>query len=139
MKRPGFCLGLLAIGLVGCVPPPPIAALGPAPVVEVFFDLGSITLTVPARTAIENAAAWAGRRPLMAPVEVVGHADAVGGPQANAAISQARAHTVAEALVREGVARGRIIVRAAGENLPVIATRPDDREPRNRRVEIIIR
>ena len=139
MNRASFCLGMVAIALAGCVPPPPVAMVGPAQVIEVFFDLGSTQLNTQALAAIDDATVAAGRRPLMAPVEVVGHADAIGGQQTNAAISQARAQVVAGALVQEGVARGRIILRAAGENLPVVATRPDEREPRNRRVEIIIR
>jgi len=143
MKRSAFCLGLFGLALsgltvAGCVPPPP-PPIGAAPVYEVFFDLGATGLNERGRTTVENAAAAAGRRPVNAPVEVIGHADAIGGPQANAAISQARAQTVAAALTREGVARERIILRAAGENLPVVPTAPDSREPRNRRVEIIIR
>jgi outer membrane protein OmpA-like peptidoglycan-associated protein len=138
MKRSVFCLGLAGIALAACVPPPP-PPVAAAQVYEVFFDLGATGLNERGRTTVENAAAAAGRRPVSAPVEVIGHADAIGGAQANAAISQARAQTVAAALAREGVARERIILRAAGDNLPVVPTGRDEREPRNRRVEIIIR
>lgn len=137
MKRSTFCLGLLALPLAGCMPPPPPPMA--AQVFEVFFDLGATSLNEHARGAIEYAAVAAGRRPIQAPVEVIGHADAIGGRAANAAISQARAQTVAAALEREGVARHRILLRAAGDAVPVVATGPDDREPRNRRVEIVVR
>lgn len=143
MKRSTFCLGVLGVALsgltvAGCVPPPPPPVMA-AQVYEVFFDLGATGLNERGRTTVENAAAAAGRRPVAAPVEVVGHADAIGGAAANAAISQARAKTVAAALQREGVAPSRIVLRAAGDNAPVVPTGPDDREPRNRRVEVIIR
>jgi outer membrane protein OmpA-like peptidoglycan-associated protein len=138
MKRSAFCLAVLGLGLAGCVPPPP-PPIPAAQVFEVFFDLGATGLNARGRDVVEAAAVAAGRRPVTAPVEVIGHADAIGGPQANAAISQQRAHNVAAALVQQGVARERIVLRAAGEAMPVVVGAPDGREPRNRRVEIVVR
>jgi len=138
--RPALlALALAGAALAACVPPPPPPCCGTVVPYSVYFPLGSTALNNEGRTAIENAAAAAGRRPASAQVDIIGHADAIGGTQANNAISEARAKVVAAALEREGVARERIVLRAAGDSLPVAPTGPDGREPVNRRVDIIVR
>ena len=50
-----------------------------------------------------------------------------------------RAQTVAAELVRNGVAKGEIAIKAFGDTVLLVPTGPGVREPQNRRVEIIIR
>lgn len=72
-------------------------------------------------------------------VSVNGHADRTGTPQQNMTLSLERANRVADALAAEGVNPDILTVDYHGEGDPVVPTEDDVDEPRNRRVEIIVR
>ncbi len=99
------------------------------PVLVVFFDEWSGALDHAARDVI-NQAAIRSRQVARAHIEVAGYADNAGNPEANLALTQLRAHRVAEALERDGVPAGEITIKAEGAQ----------REPgvASRRVEITI-
>jgi outer membrane protein OmpA-like peptidoglycan-associated protein len=52
-------------------------------------------------------------------IQVVGYTDRIGSDSANLALSQRRAETVREFLVRSGIAADSIVARGAGESHPV--------------------
>jgi OmpA-OmpF porin, OOP family len=104
----------------------------------VFFDWDRADLTERARQIIGEAAGNA-RRVQSTRIEVAGHADRSGTPQYNQRLSQRRAEAVATELVRQGVDRNEIAVTAFGESRPLVPTTDGAREPRNRRVEILLR
>ena len=119
--------------------PPPIAA-APAPVTRsfiVYFGLNSASLTTRARQIVVEAAQAA--RTGSAVIEVGGHTDTVGSAAANERLSRRRAEAVASELRRQGIARESIAITAHGQTQLAVATRDGVREPRNRRVEIILR
>lgn len=68
-----------------------------------------------------------------------GFTDTTGTPEKNLAISQKRAQLIAGALAHGGVAANRIAAQGFGEKRLRIATGDDKNEPRNRRIEIIIK
>jgi outer membrane protein OmpA-like peptidoglycan-associated protein len=72
-------------------------------------------------------------------VWVNGFTDTAGTPDTNLAISQKRARTIADALVHEGVAAQRITAQGFGEDHLRIATGDGKKEPRNRRIEIVLK
>ena len=72
-------------------------------------------------------------------VVVVGHTDTMGEAQANVALGMKRATTVQGLLVDAGIDRSIIDVSSHGEADPLIKTRDNQPEPRNRRVEILVR
>jgi outer membrane protein OmpA-like peptidoglycan-associated protein len=130
----------------GVTPPPP-AALAPAPAAAapapartflVFFDFDRADLTDRARQIIAEAATNA-QRVGTTRIEVAGHADTVGTPQYNQALSQRRAAAVAAELERRGVARSNITTQGFGFTRPLVPTGANVREPQNRRVEIVLR
>ncbi len=132
-------------------PPPPPAAMAaagaasplaaPAPAPErsylVFFDWDSAALTARARAIVAEAAA-ASHRVQVTRIRVNGYTDASGAVPYNQALSRRRATAVAGQLTHDGVAPGRIVIRAFGETHPLVPTAPGAREPQNRRVEIIL-
>ncbi|HSK78588.1 MAG TPA: OmpA family protein [Thermoanaerobaculia bacterium] len=76
-----------------------------------------------------------------AAVEIHGHTDSVGNPQANMNLSEARAFAVKEWLERQNPANfpeGRLRVFAHGQENPVAPNSTDQGRARNRRVEIVI-
>ena len=104
----------------------------------VFFDWDKSTLTDRARGIIREAAATS-KATAHTRIEVNGYADTSGNPRYNQGLSMRRAQTVAAELVRNGVARGEIAIKAFGDTVLLVPTGPGVREPQNRRVEIIIR
>ena len=68
-------------------------------------------------------------------VEVAGHTDNVGGEAMNLALSQARARAVVAALVKQGVARERLVAHGYGLSRPVDSNATAQGREKNRRVE----
>ena len=104
----------------------------------VFFDWDKSTLTDRARGILREAAQTS-KTTQHTRVEVNGYADTSGTSKYNQGISMRRAQTVAAELVRNGVAKGEIAIKAFGDTVLLVPTGPGVREPQNRRVEIIIR
>ena len=73
-----------------------------------------------------------------AKIEIVGHADTAGKETDNQKLGQSRADRVREALEKQlsGVTGTKLTARSAGESKPLVATGDNQREPRNRRVEV---
>jgi outer membrane protein OmpA-like peptidoglycan-associated protein len=72
-------------------------------------------------------------------VLVVGHTDTVGSDQLNDALGKQRADTVRTALMRLGVPADDIHAISRGKRALAVPTADNVAEPRNRRVEIIVR
>ncbi len=72
-------------------------------------------------------------------VAVVGHTDTLGDAKANVALGLKRASSVERLLVEAGVDKSIIEVTSHGEAAPEVKTANNTAEPRNRRVEIVVR
>ena len=72
-------------------------------------------------------------------VYVVGHTDLVGTEAYNIELSSKRAKYVRDLLVSNGVKPGTFFVSYYGKSRPLVPTKNEVPEPRNRRVEVIIR
>ena len=70
---------------------------------------------------------------------VVGHTDKVGSDVFNDALALRRAEAVRTALVARGVASANIVAVGRGKREPLVPTADGVAEPRNRRVEIVVR
>lgn len=118
------------------MPPPPAAAPQPRQF-TVFFDFDKYYLTPDARRVVDAAIteAQAGGP---AHIEVVGNTDLAGTNSYNMVLSQHRAETVRNYMIAHGVDPREISIRALGKSDPAVRTADGVREPRNRRVEIVI-
>jgi outer membrane protein OmpA-like peptidoglycan-associated protein len=72
-------------------------------------------------------------------VYVVGHTDLVGNEAYNTGLSQRRANYVRDLLVSRGVKPNTLFVSFYGKARPLVPTQDEVPEPRNRRVEVIVR
>jgi len=72
-------------------------------------------------------------------VYVTGHTDRVGAEDYNIELSSRRADTVRSFLVSTGVTSSTLVISFHGESMPLVHTEDDVAEPRNRRVEVIVR
>jgi len=88
-------------------------------------ELGKVRQDIAARAASE--------------AMVIGHTDSVGGADGNDRLSLKRAEAVRQLLVDTGIAVDRIEVVGRGERELLVPTGDEVDEPRNRRVEIVVR
>ena len=117
------------------------ASLSPRGVVvnlpDVLFEFDKFHLTGSARHKVGEIAGTANkvrdRR-----ISVEGHADSSGTYEYNQKLSELRARTVSEELVRNGVSRKRISSRGLGETRPTVSNDTAAGRRQNRRVEVII-
>jgi outer membrane protein OmpA-like peptidoglycan-associated protein len=72
-------------------------------------------------------------------ISIVGHTDTAGNKAYNLLLSNNRAQAVSKLLVEKGVQYGHIKTTSHGEENPLIKTGDNVIEPRNRRVEVIVR
>ena len=72
-------------------------------------------------------------------VMIVGHTDTMGDRKSNVALGLKRALAVRDILARAGLSATLMDVTSHGEGDPLVATRDNTAEPRNRRVEISVR
>ncbi|MDO8834190.1 MAG: OmpA family protein, partial [Vicinamibacterales bacterium] len=70
-------------------------------------------------------------------IEIGGHTDNVGTPEANLRLSQERAQAVMAALVKRGIAPARLTAKGYGQTAPVADNRTEDGRGKNRRVELV--
>ncbi len=128
-------------------PPPPVAAAPPPPPAPppaappkqfiVYFEFDKSNLTPEGAKVVQDAAA-AYRATGSAKVAVAGYTDLAGTQKYNLGLSKRRADTVRAALVKAGVPDGVIAESWHGKENPAVPTPDGVREPRNRRVEIML-
>ncbi len=116
---------------LAALPAPPTSFL-------VYFVEATDELNPAAKRAIDGVVAEIARRP--APeIAVVGHTDFTGTDQYNDTLSLQRAVRVKDLLVRRGIPAKIIQTAGRGKREPLVKTSRDTVEPKNRRVEIIVR
>jgi outer membrane protein OmpA-like peptidoglycan-associated protein len=102
------------------------------------FVEGSDELTEDSKRVLETVFAdLKGRK--VADVLVVGHTDTVGSDAFNDALALQRAESIRRALIQRGVAAADIVAVGRGKRELLVQTPDGVPEPRNRRVEIVVR
>jgi outer membrane protein OmpA-like peptidoglycan-associated protein len=103
-----------------------------------YFVEGTDEFTAESRADVDRILSDIARRPVP-DVLVIGHTDAVGSVAANDALGQQRADTVRLALIRLGIPADDVHAISRGKRALAVPTPDGIAEPRNRRVEIIVR
>ena len=104
---------------------------------RVFFAFDRANLSEADRQIIAQAVEDY-RRTGTARITATGHTDTSGSADYNLELSQRRAEAVASELIRHGVPATDIVTIGRGEEDLLVPTADGVREPRNRRVEIVI-
>ena len=102
---------------------------------NVVFATGSDVLDAGATATLDKVVDAMTRHPLPV-VEVSGHTDSTGDPGANRALSGARAQSVVDYLVGQGIDVDRLQSRGAGADEPIADNGTDEGRAQNRRVEL---
>jgi OOP family OmpA-OmpF porin len=116
---------------LGALPPPPRRFV-------VNFRFQSDELTPESRALMPQILAVVRERSL-ATVVVTGHTDTMGAARVNHALGLKRADAVRNLLIKAGLEASRIEVTSLGETDPLVPTKDETPEPRNRRVDITVR
>ncbi|MCC6196512.1 MAG: OmpA family protein [Burkholderiales bacterium] len=103
-----------------------------------YFIEGKDEFTQESKQLVGSVLAEVARRPVP-DVLVVGHTDSVGTDQVNDALGLRRAETVRAGLIAAGVPASDVQAISRGKRAPAVPTGDGVAEPRNRRVEIIVR
>lgn len=103
-----------------------------------YFVEGGDEFTAESKALVDTALSEIARRPVP-DVIVVGHTDAVGTDAFNDALGQRRADSVRAALIALGVDAASVRAISRGKRALAVPTADGVAEPRNRRVEILVR
>ena len=112
-------------------PPPPLSFM-------LYFETNSAEVTAASRPTLDALLAEVAKRTAVE-VQVTGHTDRVGNPIDNDRLSLQRAEAVRAMLIKRGIQSSFLRAVGRGEREPLIATPDEQPEPRNRRVEVIVR
>ena len=103
-----------------------------------FFIEGKDEFTDDSKRIVDSVFAEIAKRPV-ADVIVIGHTDTVGNDAANDALSRQRAEVVRAAFAARGLASDKVVTIGRGKRELAVSTGDNVAEPRNRRVEILVR
>lgn len=105
---------------------------------NIYFDFNRATLKTESYRELRGLKKIMEQNPWYK-VEISGHTDAIGTKEFNLDLSERRAQTVVDYLIKQGISPGRLIAKGYGESNP-LASNDDEREGRefNRRVEFKI-
>ncbi|MFT7623579.1 MAG: outer membrane protein OmpA-like peptidoglycan-associated protein, partial [Myxococcota bacterium] len=102
---------------------------------RIFFSLNRYELRSESQERLAGVAAEVQKNANIKLIYVDGHASEEGSASKNLALSKNRARSVLERLVKLGVERSKLKVRAFGESTPLLDTESDKAYQMNRRVE----
>jgi OmpA-OmpF porin, OOP family len=100
------------------------------------FDTGKSDLKADGEATVKEIAAMLKAAPTMK-ISIEGHTDNVGTPASNLKLSEARAKSVMDAVVKTGIAKDRLTSKGLGQTTPIADNRSDDGKAKNRRVELV--
>lgn len=103
----------------------------------ITFQTGSPDLTPESATTIQRIAQLMVDNPTTR-IEIGGHTDSDGEPEANEALSLIRAEAVVNALVGAGVEADRMVAVGYGDALPVASNETGEGKAQNRRIEFLL-
>jgi len=103
----------------------------------VYFDFNKATIK-PVSYALLDDVAQAMKDNPKIKVEVQGHTDSVGNDNFNLKLSQKRAESVRNYLIKKGISSDRMVPKGYGENVPIADNRTKEGRDQNRRVEFVI-
>ena len=104
---------------------------------EIIFGVDSTALRLGSISDLRSLSANLSSYP-NTKVQIIGHTDNTGAASYNQSLSVERANSVANALIKNGVASYRIVATGRGENQAIASNLTAEGRAQNRRVEIVI-
>jgi len=122
-------------------PPPPRVVLTASSIEikdKVQFETGKAALIETSFPLLDQVAQVMVENPQIEQLQVEGHTDSVGAAAFNRKLSQQRAQSVVEYLVKKGVESKRLVPKGFGPDKPIASNDDDAGREKNRRVEFNI-
>ncbi|TAF33431.1 MAG: hypothetical protein EAZ67_06610 [Cytophagales bacterium] len=104
---------------------------------NIFFESAKWDLLEKSAAELATLVKFLNNNPSMK-IEISGHTDDVGANEANKILSEKRAQTVVDYLVKAGVDKTRIVAKGYGETAPKVENSSDANRALNRRIEFKI-
>jgi OOP family OmpA-OmpF porin len=138
-------------------PPPPVAApIAPVAVApaaapktkpmrnvtiggDAFFDVNKASFRKEAQPELDKFAEQVRRVSAVDAVQITGHTDSTGATDYNQKLSEQRAATVKDFLVKNGVDPSKISILGMGERQPLADNATKEGRAKNRRVEVMVK
>lgn len=105
---------------------------------DALFDVGSAAIRPGTEARLQNLLQRVQEQGELRSINIVGHTDSTGSASLNRELSLARAVSVREFLIQQGVDRAIIAVAGAGADRPVASNNTAEGRAENRRVELHI-
>ncbi|WP_462254027.1 OmpA family protein [Ekhidna sp.] len=102
---------------------------------NLIFARGSDQISPSSYSELNELAIWLNDNPSII-IQLEGHTDFAGNPDANMRLSEARVIAVQEYLIDQRVKKSRIFTKAFGGTQPITQDRTDEAKALNRRVEV---
>ena len=106
---------------------------------DAFFATNKSTFRQEAQPELEKFAARVRNVSSVDAVQITGHTDNTGAANYNQKLSEQRAATVKDFLVKNGVDPSKITILGKGETSPIADNKTSDGRAKNRRVEIMVK
>jgi outer membrane protein OmpA-like peptidoglycan-associated protein len=103
-----------------------------------YFSNDSTKLTAESKSLIPAILSLVNKREIYE-ISIIGHTDTVGNDEYNMKLSFARAEAVRGALLSHGIRPGQMEIGYHGKRDPIVTTGENVKEPRNRRVEVVVK
>ena len=101
---------------------------------NIFFDFDKATLRPESKTELDRLTTLLSEMPSLK-IEISGHTDNVGSAAYNKTLSQNRAKSVVDYLVKNGISAGRLTYKGYGFDQPIASNDNDAGRQKNRRTE----
>ncbi|MBK8939163.1 MAG: OmpA family protein [Polyangiaceae bacterium] len=105
---------------------------------KILFEVDSAKILGQSSALLEEVAEVMQKNPNIEQVEIQGHTDNTGGREHNQKLSDARASSVRDWLIKAGVASGRLMAKGYGQDRPLAPNVTEANRTKNRRVQFII-
>jgi outer membrane protein OmpA-like peptidoglycan-associated protein len=102
---------------------------------NVLFDSGKATLRPESSKELNELVEYMKLKKNMV-IEIAGHTDNVGNADANLKLSQDRANTVRDYLIKKGIVENRVQAKGYGDTQPLVSNDTDKGKQKNRRTEV---
>ena len=105
---------------------------------QVQFDVGKATIRKVSDPLLDSVAQVLKEHPEILKLEVQGHTDNTGSKQLNAKLSDDRAKSVRDAMIKRGIDGNRLSFKGYGQDVPVADNKTPEGKQKNRRVQFIV-
>jgi flagellar motor protein MotB len=103
-----------------------------------YFLHNSTKLTAASKSYISEVLSLVNKREFYE-ISIIGHTDTTGNDEYNMRLSSTRAEAVRDVLLSHGIRSGQMELRYHGKRDPLVPTGDNVGEPRNRRVEVVVK